>query len=213
MRSTMCAGLAAVCGMAAAIGLADPARGISVTLTGVSPQSTVSISSDAGASFHNYLAGLDQFQGAPSNPLGLREGFVGFCVNFSQHISIGGTYTDYALTPLESAGLPPMGTAAADRIEELWGRHFTSLLTETDYGAFQTSIWEILYDSDTSLSDGSFRMESGPVRTLAQTWLDRSTARDRRQRGCTRWRARAHRTCSCQHRGARRWWSAGLRSG
>ncbi len=171
MRWSFCGSLATLCGIVAAAGLASSAQAIGVKLVEVTPRSTVSISNDGGAHFHNYTAGLDQFQGVPGNPLALRAGFTGFCIDFTQSISVGHTYTDYAITPVESAGLPPMGSVAANRIEELWGRHFNSLHTSTDYAAFQCSIWEILYDSGTSLSSGSFQMGSGSVRTLSQSWL------------------------------------------
>ena len=98
--------------------------------------------------------------------------FTGFCIDFVQSISFGHTYADYAVVPVEQAGTPAMGPAAAGMISELWGRHFTALETSTEYAAFQCSIWEILYDTDVNFSGGSFRMTSGSVRTLAQTWVN-----------------------------------------
>lgn len=152
-------------------GATSTASAISIRFDGVTPVKTVSISTDGGSHFRSYKAGLNNFTGGSSNPSLVNGQFDGFCIDFAQSISSGHTYSNYTLVPLEQGGTPAMGPAAAGMISELWARHFDSLNTPTEYAAFQCSIWEILYDTGVNFSGGSFRMGSGSVRTLAQSWV------------------------------------------
>ncbi|MFA6045139.1 MAG: PEP-CTERM sorting domain-containing protein [Phycisphaerales bacterium] len=111
---------------------------------------------------------------------GLQGSYAAFCIEVTQNIGYGGTY-DYEVNALDTAPRPaglgaPMGQGKADQIAELYGRHFSSLSSATDYAAFQTSIWNIVYDNDTSISTGtffvnSFNNDDVAVRALANSWL------------------------------------------
>jgi hypothetical protein len=48
-----------------------------------------------------------------------------------------------------------MGAAKAAEIEELFGQHYSSLSTDDEIQAFQLAIWNIIYDTDTSVEDGA----------------------------------------------------------
>jgi hypothetical protein len=145
----------------------------SVTFNGVSPSKSLSVSSDYGSSYHYLTAGKFNFTGNASNPPGLQTGFSGFCIELTQSVSTGHTYSDYTVTALASAPVPgtAMGAAKADRIAELWGRQYDGLSTADDYAAFQLAIWEIVNDNSLSLTSGKLRAAPSTVRTLASQWL------------------------------------------
>lgn len=106
--------------------------------------------------------------------------YSAFCIEVTQNITYGGTYS-YDINALPTAPRPaglgaPMGQAKADLIAELYGRHFSSLTTNSDYAAFQSSIWNIVYDNDTSISSGaffvnSFASDDAGIRSQADNWL------------------------------------------
>ncbi len=148
---------------------------VTITYNGVSPSATVSLSNNSGSSFSNLSAGLVNLTGAVTNPVDLRGAFTGFCIDFTQAISGGHTYTDFNTATLASAPIPGsgMGATKADQISQLWYNERSGLSTANDYAAFQVSIWEIINDSGLSLTAGTFREGSGTVRTLAQTMLNK----------------------------------------
>jgi hypothetical protein len=144
-----------------------------VTFNGVNPSQTLSVSQNSGVTFSNLNAGLFNFTGAANAPANLQGTFAGFCIELSQSISSGNSYTDFSTTPLASAPIPgtAMGAAKAALLSELWGRNYASLSTATQYAAFQLAVWEIVQDTGLSLTGGTLRAASSTARTQAQTWL------------------------------------------
>src|SRR6185437_7568534 len=71
-----------------------------------------------------------------------------FCVELTQHISTGHTYT-YTETPL--AATPGVNATEATLISELWGAHFNTAWESSSFTgssastAFQLALWELVY--------------------------------------------------------------------
>ena len=148
---------------------------VTVTYNGVNPSVSVSLSRNSGSSFSNYTAGLVNLTGAVTNPTDLRGAFTAFCIDISQSISNGTSYTNFNTAALADAPIPtsPMGAAKADQLAELWSEERSLLSTSNDYAAFQVAVWEIVSDTGRSLTGGTFRAASGTVRTLAQNMLNK----------------------------------------
>jgi hypothetical protein len=84
-------------------------------------------------------------------------GFVAFCVEPQQYISVGAPVT-YTLRPLSEAAnsLGGIGADKADKLKELFGRNAASggfaTMTPARAAALQISIWEIVAETNSSLS-------------------------------------------------------------
>jgi uncharacterized protein (TIGR03382 family) len=171
-RSTFAASSAVAVAMVALAGQAQASFG--VTFNGISPSSSVSISTNSGSSYNNTTAGKNNFTGDTNAPEDLKGSFSGFCIQLNQGITNGNTYNDFNVTSLALAPTPgtAMGTAKAALVSELWGRFYSGLNSSTKYAAFQVAIWEIVTDSGLSLTGGTFRAASSSVRTQAQTYLN-----------------------------------------
>lgn len=152
---------------------------VTATLNSIAPVVNVEVSSNTGANFVTVRAGLNNFTGAPTNPAGLDGPFTAFCIDFSQTISLGGTYTDYTISPLANAPTPPlpphqpMGPVIADQISELWGRFRLGLSSNEDYAAFQVAIWELIYDNNKTVTTGDFQLRNNAtVAGIAQGFIN-----------------------------------------
>lgn len=168
---------------------AGGASGTTVTYTPNYPSSTgsSSVSTSQGGVFYwtDLQPNTVDLLGAPGDANAAN--FVSFCIEVGQHISYGDNIPyDYGLVALSSAPRPgapssPMGTLAANLIEQLWYNHFNDLFTGSSVdsvkaGAFQLAIWELTYDVGTglngvNLTDGIIKATMGTVRSLASTWL------------------------------------------
>jgi hypothetical protein len=97
--------------------------------------------------------------------------FYTFCIDLVQNIQEGNNYTYSVNIPLSDAppsgaytnsGVTgPMGVAKADEIEALYGLYYNNDIigagaTETNKAAFQLAIWNILYDTDQTVTSGNF---------------------------------------------------------
>jgi hypothetical protein len=110
------------------------------------------------------------WQGASANPAPFNGPFNTYCIDLLQDINFGGTYT-FTTAPLQDAPQPGaypaggptngMGTAKADEIEALFGVDYGNTTTGDGKEAFQLAIWNIIYDTDASVSTGTFYVESG----------------------------------------------------
>ncbi len=119
-----------------------------------------------------------------SGPPNLGQSFIIFCVDLTQDMSYGHTYT-YTVESLAQApspnggttGVPSggMGTTAANRISELWGRDFSNSFTATQAAAFQVAIWQIEYGTNLTINnaanDITFGNDTAAI-NQAQTWLN-----------------------------------------
>jgi hypothetical protein len=134
--------------------------------------------------------GAISWKGISSNATPFNGSFTTYCIDLIQGITVNHTYS-FTEAPIQDApksaayptGTPTtgMGTAKADEIEELVGEHYSSTLgtsstAETDKTAFQLAIWNIIYDTDQSVSNksGNFYTVSGfssSAISTANTWL------------------------------------------
>jgi hypothetical protein len=162
--------------------LAEQSRGayVTMTLNSVTPRQSISTTHNGGSSWQTINTGRLNWTGALTNPAGLRGSFSAFCIELTQSVSAGTTYSNtYEVIPLATGPLPaaapnqPMGVDSAQLIGNLWDKHYTSLSTSNDFAAFQLCIWEIIYDAGLDLGAGDFRMRNNStVQNLAQGWLN-----------------------------------------
>jgi hypothetical protein len=111
--------------------------------------------------------------GSSANAAPFNGVFIAYCIDLPQSISLNNSFT-YTVTPLAGAPQagaypnPPggMGAAKANEIDILYGKDYMSTLggaAADDRAAFQLAIWNIVYDTDASVSptDGMFYAETG----------------------------------------------------
>lgn len=131
------------------------------------------------------------------------DSFVAYCTELFQYISIGSTYTDY--TRITNApdykwtstaqGVngwdPAKANAINERIGQLWayagatyglngvpGTNSTTGATQANSTALQWAIWNVVYDTDNTLSGGNFTItgnsSNGSILSTANDMLARS---------------------------------------
>jgi hypothetical protein len=89
-----------------------------------------------------------------NNNTSIANSFSTFCIELTQNVYIGGTYT-YSLNALENAPTPGspqtgqpngMGSLKANAIRTLWGSAYSSNMSQINAAAFQLAIWRLEYD-------------------------------------------------------------------
>jgi hypothetical protein len=96
-----------------------------------------------------------------------------FCIDLGQNSNTN-SLVYYLQSPANSP-IPgtPMGSARAELLRELWGRHFAQ--TPADSGkatAFSACVWEIVNETGAlNVTNGSIWFDGGFDTTLANTWL------------------------------------------
>jgi hypothetical protein len=178
---------------AAALGCIAPsmARATTITaqLTGLSPYVFGHINLAGAGSLYGGV-GTIEWQGVSTNVVPFNGPYGTYCIDLIQDIGIGNTYS-YTIGTLSSspkAGAYPsgtpttgMGVAKADEIEELYGQQLPQTLgggSSADLAsqAFQLAIWNIVYDTDLSVTSGAGSFSAGGdvdpnAITLANTYL------------------------------------------
>ncbi|MDZ4783850.1 MAG: hypothetical protein SGJ19_26685 [Planctomycetia bacterium] len=92
-----------------------------------------------------------------------KTSFVSFCIELTQHVSPGASYSGIMVNSLASSPQPgtnniPMGSTAAALLANMWYQHITTqvsplpLTNALQAAAFQVAIWEIVYDGGTGLN-------------------------------------------------------------
>lgn len=166
--------------ISAACGSALAADTVRATFNSVSPSVSCQFSTNSGGSWTGTLAGSMNWTRdnvSPGTYAGLQGNFSSFCIEVTQHVAFGGTYT-YDVTMTPNAPTPdinfnlPMGNTKASQLSELFGRYSSSLAGNTDFGAFQMAVWEIVYDNGTNVNAGVFQIRNAAAsEALANTWL------------------------------------------
>lgn len=176
--------------LSVAVGVSDVARAASVTaeLTGLTPYvfPTMYLQGEGDITGGTGAIG---WQGQSGNALGLTSSFNTFCIDLVQDIYFGSTYTfdvmGIANAPQPGA-YPPggpitgMGATKASELNTLYAEQFDNLTTDDELEAFQLAIWNIVYDTDASVSSGagSFYIVSGfdsNTKNLASSYLAAAT--------------------------------------
>ena len=172
-------GVAAVVA-AAVLGVAGArAEAATVTLVDMGtqyalPYTTVGVTFN-GASMGQTIAGPEQWH-RQSGSLALGDNFTTFCIELTQDVWDGAVFT-YDIGALENVPPPGVslagtgsGMSKADYLRKLWALHESQVVDGMTGAAFQTAVWDIVYDADFSLSVGNFRA-TGTATALAQNWL------------------------------------------
>lgn len=174
--------LAAVGGLSLA-GVAR-ADSVSATLNNVSPSRIVGISYN-GSSLGSAYAGALNWTGQASNGYDLNGSFSTFCIDLTQDVYLGHSYTydvvdmsvaPNPLPPTEPVGSTGLGTTNRQNLENLYALQYDNIGSDNDRGAaFQIAIWEILFDTGSShdVSTGQFAISgaSSNVINLANQFV------------------------------------------
>jgi hypothetical protein len=172
----------------AALSQSARADTVTATLTGLTPY-VFPTSYLQGAGDITGGTGAIGWQGVGSNPTAFTGSFNTFCIDLIQDIYFGSTYT-YVETPVASAPQPGaypsgspvtgMGVLKASELNTLFAEQFNNLTSNDALEAFQIAIWNVVYDTDASVStgDGTFYVVSGfdsSVINLANGYLAGAT--------------------------------------
>lgn len=168
------------------VGLSQSAQADSVTatLTGLTPY-VFPTSYLQGAGNITGGTGAIQWQGVSGNPANFQGAFNTFCIDLVQDIYFGSTYTytEMSVAAAPQPGAYPAGTPVngmggvkASELNTLFAEQYKNLTTDNALEAFQIAIWNIVYDTDASVTtgDGSFYVVSGfdpSIVTLANNYL------------------------------------------
>ena len=171
-------------GLAAAVAPAASADVIVTRLDGQDLGLNATISTNYGSNAYSVDAGLYEWTTRPGTTLpGLSSSFSTVCVDLSQYISTGSTYT-YQATAV--ADMPTVGAAPSltglrvglltDLFSKYWDKANDS---DKNAAAFQLAVWEIVYE-DLSKPAAGLDTDTGKFRAnvagstaddLADTWL------------------------------------------
>lgn len=154
---------------AALLAVPSPAPSVNLTFDGVSPREPVTwhFTRDNLTGFT--YAGLMRFSATGGN-----ESLYTFCIDIAQNVTAGANHSfiTSALTaaPVTIGSGGPMGASKADNLSVLFGHVFGSdiagytplsvLDTDAKQQGFQFAVWNIVYDSDSSVFGGDFRVEA-----------------------------------------------------
>jgi len=146
---------------------------VNATFTGVAPGGTANITPNG-----NVGAGQYDFTYNYGDLNWLAPSYGAFCIEIQQAISVGQTVT-FDVVPITDApsafGPAGMGAARADRLAELFGRHYVDSDTSNENAvAFGIAVWEIVNDDSLNLNAGAFTTVStnpAGAKALASIWL------------------------------------------
>ncbi len=99
-----------------------------------------------GSRIYAWESEFNNVQNATGDATALGNPFNGFCIDLEDEITPGNYSWD--LVDLEDApdGSYQMTTTQANRIAELWGRHYADVNNGFTAAAFQLAVWEIVYE-------------------------------------------------------------------
>jgi hypothetical protein len=160
------------------------ADSVTVTLDNVSPSRIVGVTYN-NQSLGSVYAGALNWHGQAGNVHDLTGSFSTFCIDLTQDVYLGSTYTYVVadpslapdpLPPTESPGSPGLGAASLQRIENLYALQYDGIGSDNDRGAaFQIAIWEMLFDTGAThdVTAGQFAVTgaSANVVTLANQFV------------------------------------------
>lgn len=125
-----------------------------------------------------YYLNLTNVQMNPGVPFTVQSG-MGFCIEAQLSSTAAAQYSivdlwDAPVTAGPGVGGAPMGAAKAALINKLFGGAYSGLSTGAQIGAFQVALWEIVYESGSTLdaTTGAFYATGNTaITTQANTWL------------------------------------------
>jgi hypothetical protein len=174
--AVVCIALASVAGF---WGIAKADTVITASITAVIPFSPFANLSLDGNTVTGAVGEIIWNGAGEGNPSPYNGTFTTYCLDLTDAIGLNTPYTftvqpDIALAPKSA----PMGATQAAEMDELFGQQYGLLSTQDDYQAFQLAIWNIVYDTDTSVEDGEgeFYVEGGNEDSALDTSTIDSTA-------------------------------------
>lgn len=174
-------GLMALSGASSADTIIGKLNGLSTSLGG-----NVQYSTDSGSNYTTAFAGAFTFEKSGGTWSGgtllpSEAAFLAFCIELSESISVGQTYTydvkDLKDTPMNQGA---MGPAKAGYISNLLDAYDpianAGTYTAKDYQALQLAIWDIIWETDSTgwgTATGTLRFQNGVsgALTLADSML------------------------------------------
>jgi hypothetical protein len=137
------------------------------------PYKTVSFYADADGSYPPYevsydsdvIAGYYKHDISTATDAGIyvSDPLMGFCIDLSQ--SPAANYATFDVVPLTEAPDPTfIGSTItvdkADLLRELWGRHYSTSMTDQQAAEFQLAVWELIFETS-----GVYDISSGSVKS------------------------------------------------
>jgi hypothetical protein len=168
-------------------GRAAHAETVTATLQTVDPYVFGTVHLDGAGDIGGGI-GTIVWQGDASNDSPFNGQFTTYCIDLLEDINFGNTYT-YTVGNLQTSPKPSafpggnilggMGVLKFNEIAELFAQHYAATLpggNADQREAFQLAIWNMVYDTDTSVStgDGAFYATGnidGNAITIANGWL------------------------------------------
>jgi MYXO-CTERM domain-containing protein len=166
--------------------LTAPAFGgtIIATLDSLDPSSTLHYS--LNGSDATTLAGVFNWtRTGGSHGLEIGTAFDTFCIELTQGVALGGSHTLDVIPvhtgPIpgspETGGMAGMGLAKADDLAKLWAEYYDdALLSAAHAAAFQTAVWEIVYDDGNDLGSGAFQAQKNDSMMFVDSFVNTSVA-------------------------------------
>jgi len=154
----------------AALSAGSAQAGISMKYTGVQGSSSAMSVSLSGSTKYTGVAGVMNWSATSGS---VSSTFASYCIEISQYVN--GSYQTYTTdTAVLSAG-------SVSSIGKLWSQYNGGSLTGESASAFQLALWNLVYDTDYTVSTGTLTVTSANtnVITLANsmlTWLSSATA-------------------------------------
>lgn len=163
-------------GMLAALSATASASIITAQFNSISPTNKIDASLDGGVNFYGYHPGPVHWSRVGGDYPGAQGDFDTFCIELTEEVEAAAIYSfDVVATKdAPSSFVGGMGQAKADLLAELFGQHHATLDLNDEFhvAAFQTAIWEIVYDDGIDLASGDFIvLNNTPVYALADAYL------------------------------------------
>lgn len=170
---------------AAAVSSSASAATVIADVLSVNPGSSLTYILDGGPEATT-LAGVFNWNrsGGTFGP-DIGDPFKSFCIELTQTVQPGINVT-FDVIPLEngplpgsgsSGGLAGMGVAKAGNLKKLWAEYYDdALLSNNNAAAFQTAVWEIVYDPSLDLASGNFQAKQSSPGVFSDSHVATSVA-------------------------------------
>jgi hypothetical protein len=163
-----------LCGCLAMPVMASPTGTVTMRYLGqgAAPYASVSLYANSSGAYPPYelyesggiTAGYykHDISSATGSGLYVADPLMGFCMDLAQNPA--GTNATFDVVPLTEGPNPTfigstITPAKADLLQELWGRHYSPTMTNSQAARFQLAVWEIIFETSGvyNIGNGSLR--------------------------------------------------------